>query len=395
MKIIAILENEISAGGGFNQALNAVLQMQRISSGKFDFEVFTAKVDNIRFLKEFGVNAKYFSFSLIDNLLSVLSFSRWWQIIQFWLKIVGPFEKTLIKHNCDLVYFVKPSVKSSALQRLNYIATVWDLCHRDMPEFPEVRNFNQFYSREHHYKNCLSPAVVVLVDSESLVELVSKRYGVDRERLLPMPFAPSPFLDSGTTFDKVVILKKYSLDEGYFFYPAQFWAHKNHIRILEALLILREKGFNFTVVFVGGDQGNRQHVEQFINHHKLNDAVRILGFVPNEDMTGLYKGCKAVVMPTYFGPTNLPPLEAWKMEKPLIYPSQFSSQVGSAAILINPDDATELAEAMEYCTDKQLCEKLIKKGLVELIKVDRQRKKSEVDLIARLEQFEKRLRCWI
>ena len=40
MKIIAILDNAIGAGGGFDQGLNAINQMQRLSINRFDFEVF-------------------------------------------------------------------------------------------------------------------------------------------------------------------------------------------------------------------------------------------------------------------------------------------------------------------------------------------------------------------
>lgn len=51
--------------------------------------------------------------------------------------------------------------------------------------------------------------------------------------------------------DDEKILAKYNLVTGYYFYPAQFWAHKNHLRILEALILLREEGLIFNVVFVG------------------------------------------------------------------------------------------------------------------------------------------------
>ena len=39
MKIIAIIEKPIASGGGFNQALNAIQQMNRLSVDKFDFSV--------------------------------------------------------------------------------------------------------------------------------------------------------------------------------------------------------------------------------------------------------------------------------------------------------------------------------------------------------------------
>jgi glycosyltransferase involved in cell wall biosynthesis len=394
MKVVAVLETSITDGGGFNQALNAILQMQHICKGQFEFEVFTTKLENIAHLKKLEISAIVFSFSIIDRLLAKLSHNMWWQAVQAHVKLVGAFEKKMLARGCGLVYFVTPSVISPALQRLNHIITVWDLCHRDMPEFPEVRDFSQFYSRDNYYHNHLSPAVLVLADSVQLADAISRRYGIDRERVLPMPFAPSPFLDSKRSLDIHEVLKKYGLVEGYFFYPSQFWAHKNHIRILEALLILNESGMPFTIVFAGGDQGNREYIERFVKQHNLNDQVRFLGFVAAEDMRGLYEGCKAVVMPTYFGPTNLPPLEAWMIGKPLIYSVQCGHQAGNAAILIDPDNANELAAAMKACLNQQLCEDIAIKGRVRLQEIVLRRQESEGELLVRLIQFEKRLRCW-
>jgi glycosyltransferase involved in cell wall biosynthesis len=51
-------------------------------------------------------------------------------------------------------------------------------------------------------------------------------------------------------------------------------------------------------------------------------------------------------MPSYFGPTNLPPLEAWAVGTPVIYPEAFKAQAGDAAILFDYDDPRSLADAI-------------------------------------------------
>jgi glycosyltransferase involved in cell wall biosynthesis len=264
-----------------------------------------------------------------------------------------------------------------------------------MCEFPEVRNFNEFKKREHYFQHCLTPAYVVLADSEQLASDIARRYGIDRERLLPMPFAPASFLKSKSALEKAAVLKKYELNEGYYFYPGQFWAHKNHIRILEALIHLRKTGFNFQVVFVGGDQGNQKYIESIVAKENLEGQVRFLGFVPMDDMRGLYEGSVAIVMPTYFGPTNLPPLEAWMVGKPLIYSSHLKDQVGDAAICVNPDDAEELANAMHACTVPETCKELIRSGESKLQEIENVRKNAERELLLRMQKFEIRRRCWL
>lgn len=169
---------------------------------------------------------------------------------------------------------------------------------------------------------------------------------------------------------------------------------QNHIRILEALLLLNKNGVQHTVVFAGGDQGNQAYVERFVEQNNLGIQVNFLGFVPADEMRGLYEGCRAVLMPTYFGPTNLPPLEAWMLGKPLIYSAHLADQAKDAAALVDPDDASQLASAMTSCMNEEYCEKLIKAGRARLQELHDELKTSEAELLVILSRFEKRLHCW-
>ena len=396
MKIIALIESVITLGGGFNQALNAILQMKRLCEGRFEYEVFTTIEENISKLNKFGVTANFMPISVSKKTHSRFGVIRLWQRIKRRLTLnpILSFEEKMILHGADLIYFVSPSSRATTMQKLNYIFTVWDLCHRDTPEFPEVREYNEFNNRENLYRQSIASSVVVLTESKISAENISRRYGIDRERLLPMPLSPAPLLNVAHATGTLDVLAKYQIECGYFFYPAQFWSHKNHIRILEALLILHQEGEHPIIVFAGGDMGNRKTVERFITRNHLAGQVKILGFVPAEDMRGLYSGCRAVVMPTYFGPTNLPPLEAWMIGRPLIYSSHLREQAGDAAILVDPDEANDLAGALKACMDGQLCTELIEKGHRRLQEIEGQRNAAEAELLVRLVQFEKRSRCW-
>ena len=394
MKIVAVLESPITSGGGFNQGLNAIMQMRRICEGRFEFEVITTITENIKFLKKLGLICVLFKPTLFERVIARANRKLRWKNRHIRNENIGLLERKLIEHGADVAYFLTQTATPGSFQQLNYITTVFDLCHRDTPEFPEVRSFGEFQGREKHFKNNLAPALLVITESENLTDLVSQRYGIDRERCLAMPMSPSPFLKNEFIAEKLSVTKEYNLDEGYFFYPAQFWSHKNHVRILEALILLREAGSNFRVVFSGSDQGNRRHIENLVEHYSLHEQVKFLGFVPAEHMRGLYEGCIAVVVPTYFGPTNLPPLEAWMIGKPLVYSAHLKEHAGEAAIYANPDSAMELAEAMKAVTDPDTAARLVKNGVLRLSQIEQQRKDSEAELISRLLQFEARSKCW-
>lgn len=395
IKIIAILDNAIGTGGGFDQALNATVQMQRLCSNHFEFEVFTTQDGNVDVLNRFGIVAITLKLSVLDRLVIKLSQNSLWQSLQVRLKLIGPLEKKLIKHGCDVVYFVTPSNLSVALQKLNYITTLWDLCHRENPEFPEVRNFNSFFMREKSHQHILGPALLTLTESDRLADMASQYYGVDRNRFLAMPLSPSPFIHCTQVNSPEKVLLKYGIKAGYFYYPAQFWAHKNHIRILEALLILRDSNeWVPNVIFSGKDYGNLDHIQQFIKIHRMATQVKILGFVPSEDIRGLYQNAMAVVMPTYFGPTNLPPLEAWSLGVPLIYSAQLAKQAGNAALLVDPDSSVELADAMLLCLKSKVREQLVSAGHQRLIDISKQRASAEDELCKILVGFSARRDCW-
>ncbi len=394
MKIIAVLESNISAGGAFNQGLNAILLMQRICRNHFDFEVLSTQKSNFRPLAALGIRSSHVTLSRLDYLLGSLSHFALVQRLQRRLKIYSSLERAVKERKGDLVYFLTQSAMPRLLQDTNFIMTMFDLCHRDTPEFPEVRSFGVFRSREEQFRNYLPLAIAIVTESQQLSETIVRRYGIDQGRCLTLPMEVSPFLRDEHAVATVAVLKKYNLEKGYFFYPAQFWAHKNHIRILEALERLRSRGVMSQVVFVGGDQGNREHVERAIGAAGLGNQVHMLGFVPAEDMRGLYDGCRAVLMPTYFGPTNLPPLEAWLMSKPLIYSSHLIEHAGSAAFYCDPDSAVEVADAMQRCDDPNLVAAVTNAGIERLSELSRLRQDGEKAFRERLAQYAARRRCW-
>ena len=394
MRIAAIIGNDVTAGGGFNQALSATRQMARLCENRYDFLVFTSEAENIPYFKKIGIEAKTFRPGITDKWVAFSATSEFTRDIQLKLNVVGRLERELQQNKIDLAYFVMPSRRSRTLQKVNYIATIWDLCHRDSPEFPEVRESFEFLAREFNYSNTLSQALFVLCDSLALCDRVSRRYGLDKERLIAMPFSPGPLTESVHSEAKEAVLEHYRLTQGYYFYPAQFWAHKNHVRILQALELLNKKGKTSRVVFSGGDQGSMSHIKATASKLGVDDQVQFLGFVPAEHVRGLYEGCRAVVMPSYFGPTNLPPLEAWELERPLLYSSHLSEQSGPAALLFDPDSAVELAKAMQNVTDSKVAESLVRKGTQRLAEIDKLREQAEQEMLSRLDIFSKRLECW-
>lgn len=369
IRLAVYFDQAIHVGGGYQQALNAALMVKKVSSDLVDPLFFTNHKGNIKVLADLGIEANYFPLRLFGRIgLKIRNCISETRYLRSWKKYMGPneFERPLLEKSIDLVYFLSPCIKANDLETLNYITTVWDLCHRDYPEFPEVRSDRIFENRERLYTSILPKAVAILVDSELGKDNLMRRYGVDDDRIHIMPFMPSLSTDLSVDNRHISIKEKYVLNVPYIFYPAQYWAHKNHVYLLEGLRILEELyGRRVGAIFAGGDMGNMLYVKKIAKEFKLSDRIRFPGFVSNEEIPYLYKQSLALVMPTYFGPTNLPPLEAFKLGVPVLYPDKpgLRDQVGNAALLIDLKDPRTMADHLEQLiSNPTLGDDMIKKG---------------------------------
>jgi len=97
----------------------------------------------------------------------------------------------------------------------------------------------------------------------------------------------------------------------------------------------------------------------------LHSQIKILGYVPNEDIVGLYKNALALVMPTFFGPTNIPIVEAFFLGVPVVCSNVYAmpEQVGEAWLLFDPNNIDDMAEKIYTAwTDENLRKIFIQKG---------------------------------
>ena len=128
------------------------------------------------------------------------------------------------------------------------------------------------------------------------------------------------------------------------FYPAQFWPHKNHIRLLQATLHLKDKGFNFKVELSGTDKGNLNSVKEFIHEKGLEKDVRLLGYISDEEIAKSYNRAQLVVIPSYLGPNMMPILESWYFKRPLIASKVFENEYQTGALYFDPNSFEDLAK---------------------------------------------------
>lgn len=353
MRIALILEVPPQTGGGFQQSLTTI-SAARLLPGH-EIEVLTTLPSGIALMRDRSIPCRKLRYPLlhrrIDRLMTTEPALR--DMSRKVRKAIGittlTYIDSLLKANAfDLTIFLGPSPLSIGMLESPFFASVWDLAHREHPEFPEVRG--SFVERERILIGSLARAVRVIVNCESLGQQLSRHYGVEPTRLLQLPFLPSIDTSGPATAEDVQrVRQSYGLAEDYVFYPAQFWAHKNHVYLLQGLRALEERhGVRMHAAFAGTDAGNLGHVQQMAQALGLSDRTHFLGFVPGSDLAALYTGASALVMPSYFGPTNIPPLEAFATGCPVIYSDlpDFRNDLGTAALYCDLASAGSLAEQL-------------------------------------------------
>lgn len=268
------------------------------------------------------------------------------------------FERNARSAGVEFVWFLGQRTMEIDLP---YLTTVWDSQHRKQPWFPEVSEYGEWVTRERRITPFLRRAAAVIVGTEAGKSEVETFFQVPTERIhiLPHP-TPAHMLAQPQRAPLPV-----GLQSGYLFYPAQFWAHKNHVNLLHALRLLKDKGLELKLVLAGSDFGNRAHIENTIAEFGLQNQVTILGFVSNSELVALYQNALALTYVSFFGPENLPPLEAFALGCPVIAAQVEGAkeQFGDAALLVDPTDPADIASAIRNVhKDAALRKRLVARG---------------------------------
>lgn len=270
--------------------------------------------------------------------------------------------RKIANESCDLWLFPAQDTWSYILP-VPSLSVIHDLMHRYEKRFPEVSSGFTFKQRELHYTNICRYSKGILVDSEVGKTHVKDSYNIDETLLHILPYAVPSYIDSEErNFHHI---STYALPSKFFFYPAQFWKHKNHERLIRSMESLHHRIPDLKMVFAGSPKNAYTEVKALVVNLGLSDHIIFLGYVPDEDMVTIYRRARALIMPTYFGPTNIPPLEAFALGCPVAVSNIYGmpAQVGDAALLFDPADETEMAQVMHRLwTDDELCDTLSRKG---------------------------------
>jgi glycosyltransferase involved in cell wall biosynthesis len=180
-----------------------------------------------------------------------------------------------------------------------------------------------------------------------------------------------------STADRDLIARRYQVTYPFLLYAGRISPHKNVVRMIEAFSALkteleRDQAYpDLKLIIIGDDLSGNPDLRRTVVRSGVQHDVRFLGFVPIEVLRIFYDEAKIFVFPSLYEGFGLPPLEAMVHGTPVVTSnvSSLPEVVGSAAVLVNPENVFEIMRALHrVLMDKALRERMKERGYLQAAK---------------------------
>jgi glycosyltransferase involved in cell wall biosynthesis len=247
--------------------------------------------------------------------------------------------------SCDVVHFPFQYFEST---KLPSVYNPHDLQHRHFPHFFSPAESAR---RDVLHGTACSLATVVVAESFAARSDIIEQYGVPQEKVVAiLRGAPTIFYPNPVPDDLEAIRRRYALPSRFMFYPAQFWPHKNHARLLSALATLRDRhGLVTHLVCTGRPAHAWPRVREQARTLKLDEQVSFPGYLEPGALRALYRLADFLVLPSLFEGGGFPLLEAFQEGTPVTCSTATSlpEYGGEAVLLFDPHSLEGMAEAIQ------------------------------------------------
>lgn len=189
-------------------------------------------------------------------------------------------------------------------------------------------------------------SAVVSISAATEHDLLS-RFPLAAPKSSVSPLAAAPTFRAASQTDVERVRRRHRLELPYVLTVGTLEPRKNLLRLLEAFTGLQpEVRENVQLVLVGARGWESAELDAALGRHR--DSVRVLGFVDESDLPGLYRGARLFAYPSIYEGFGLPVLEAMQAGTVVLTSSVSSLPEvgGDAVIYVEPASVESIREGL-------------------------------------------------
>lgn len=253
-------------------------------------------------------------------------------------------------------------------KRHKAIVTIHDCTPLVFPKYypPGIKGKVKFFLQ----KFSLKKVSAVLADSESSKNDIIRYLGVPSEKIQVVYLAPDPIYQRITKNAFLNLMaEKYCLPEEFVLYVGDVNYNKNLSGLVKAVKLIKNLKVDLVLVgksFENNELSEVKNLKKLIDSLGLKERVKILGFVPDKDLMGIYNLAKVFCMVSLYEGFGLQILEAMASGCPVVTGnvSSLPEIAGGAAVLVDPYKIEEITVGIEkLIRDEKFRSKIVDAGL--------------------------------
>ena len=288
---------------GFNQIDKKNLFQIYVHRDLKNHFVKKIKIKNFKIIE---VEKKFLFLKKINTLINLIFgfFRINTSIIHLYLtNIINNNNKIIFEKNSDLLIYLNAHENSYNL-KIKSIINFHDIIHKSHPEFLKKRDV---IIRNVIYQNSANSADFIIASSKTMKKEFISLMGLKASKII--------LINEGVDENYSLKVKNKKIKQKYFFYPAQFWMHKNHLQLIKEFMKFKMKRKSKIKLYLCGKKKKYfKKVEKYIKSNKIKDVI-YLGELSSNNLKKYYINCEAVVMPSLYESSSLVILEAISNKK--------------------------------------------------------------------------------
>jgi glycosyltransferase involved in cell wall biosynthesis len=221
----------------------------------------------------------------------------------FITNVINSKNKLIFEKKSDFLIFLNAHEQPYNLN-IRSIINFHDAMHKSYPKYLRKKDV---IMRNLIYQNSANSSDYVIASSKSMKKEFISLMGVRKDKIV--------IINEGVNKYNFSKSSKKKLKKKFFFYPAQFWEHKNHIQLIDEFQNFKLNSKSDTKLYLCGKKKNfYNNIKSYIEIQNTKDIV-YLGELSTNKLNEYYLNCEAVVMPSLYESSSLVILEGLSNKK--------------------------------------------------------------------------------